>query len=85
MAGTVIGGKKAAAKNMARDPDFYKKIGRRGGQNGTTGGFATHKLCDGECNLDHIFGLEHKKAQCAGHKGGEISRRKPNASKVPNQ
>ena len=40
MGGTLEGGRKAAAKNLASDPDFYKKIGRKGGQNGTTGGFA---------------------------------------------
>lgn len=26
-----LGGKKAAAKNLAKDPDFYKKIGKLGG------------------------------------------------------
>lgn len=39
MAGTRGGGPKAAAKNLAIDPDFYKNIGRKGGRNGTTGGF----------------------------------------------
>ncbi|PPH13381.1 hypothetical protein C5C71_01920 [Rathayibacter sp. AY1C1] len=42
MAGTVEGGRKAAAKNLANDPNFYKKIGRIGGRNGTTGGFAAN-------------------------------------------
>lgn len=27
------GGLKAAATNKANDPDFYKKIGKKGGQN----------------------------------------------------
>ncbi|PPG91615.1 hypothetical protein C5C39_06930 [Rathayibacter sp. AY1F3] len=42
MAGTVEGGRKAAAKNLANDPNFYRKIGRIGGRNGTTGGFAAN-------------------------------------------
>ena len=61
MGGTLEGGKKAAAKNLANDPDFYKKIGRKGGQNGTTGGFAA---MDRELHL------------IASRKGGAISRRK---------
>ena len=40
MAGTVAGGKLAAQKNLAKDPDFYAKIGAKGGRNGRTGGFA---------------------------------------------
>jgi len=60
MAGTKIGGAKAAAKNLAKDPDFYKKIGARGGANGHTGGFAA--------NPDL--------ARVAGAKGGRISRRR---------
>lgn len=61
MAGTVEGGKKAAAKNLEKDPEFYKKIGRKGGQNGRTGGFAANK----------------ELARRAGRKGGRISRRGP--------
>ncbi len=60
MAGTIPGGRKAAAKNLAKDPDFYAKIGARGGKNGHTGGFAANP------NL----------ARIAGAKGGRISRRK---------
>ena len=41
MAGTKAGGQKAAATNKARHgANFYAKIGRKGGQNGKTGGFA---------------------------------------------
>ena len=40
MAGTLEGGLKARDKNLANDPDFYKKIGAKGGSNGNTGGFA---------------------------------------------
>jgi len=59
MAGTKAGGKLAAAKNLARDPLFYSKIGRKGGVNGHTGGFAANP----------------ELARIAGAKGGRISRR----------
>jgi len=60
MAGTKTGGKKAAAKNLARDPLFYAKIGAKGGRNGKTGGFAANP----------------ELARIAGAKGGKISRRR---------
>lgn len=60
MAGTVAGGKKAAAKNLANNPNFYREIGRKGGKNGTTGGFASNP----------------ELARLAGAKGGRISRRR---------
>lgn len=60
MAGTAAGGKKAAEKNLARDPNFYAKIGAKGGTMGHTGGFAA--------NPDL--------ARVAGAKGGRISRRR---------
>lgn len=60
MAGTKIGGLKAAAKNLARDPHFYERIGKIGGQNGKTGGFASNP----------------ELARIAGAKGGRISRRR---------
>lgn len=59
MAGTKAGGQKAAAKNLKKDPNFYAKIGRKGGQNGRTGGFAANP----------------ELARIAGAKGGRISRR----------
>ena len=59
MAGTINGGRKAAQKNLAKDPDFYVKIGRLGGVNGHTGGFAAN----------------HELAKVAGAVGGRISRR----------
>jgi general stress protein YciG len=64
MAGTKQGGQKAAAKNLQRDPNFYAKIGAKGGKNGTTGGFAA--------NPDL--------ARIAGAKGGRISRRRKNVA-----
>lgn len=66
MAGNKIGGKKAAAKNLARDPEFYAKIGAKGGRNGRTGGFAANP----------------ELARIAGAKGGRISRRKKVAQTV---
>ncbi len=61
MAGTKAGGQKAAATNKARHgSDFYAKIGRKGGQNGRTGGFAANPAL----------------ARIAGAKGGRISRRR---------
>lgn len=59
MAGTVKGGKKAAAKNLANNPNFYREIGRIGGRNGHTGGFASNP----------------ELARRAGAKGGRISQR----------
>ena len=62
MAGTKAGGKKAAASNKARyGKDFYSTIGRKGGQNGHTGGFAKNRAL----------------ARVAGAKGGRISKRGP--------
>jgi general stress protein YciG len=60
MAGTKAGGKKAAATNKAKyGKDFYAEIGRKGGKNGHTGGFAANPAL----------------AKIAGAKGGRISRR----------
>jgi general stress protein YciG len=70
MAGTLAGGKLAAQKNLASDPDFYRKIGAIGGRNGTSGGFAVAIPCD----CDRIEG-PHLKRQCAGKVGGTVSRK----------
>ena len=59
MAGTKLGGKKAAEKNLANDPNFYRRIGAIGGKKGTTGGFFANR----------------ELARTAGAKGGKISRR----------
>ena len=60
MAGTKAGGKKAAQKNLQRDPEFYAKIGAKGGRRGHAGGFAANP----------------ELARIAGAKGGRISRRR---------
>lgn len=62
MAGTRAGGMAAAATNKKNDPDFYKRIGRLGGANGRTGGFA-----DGEAGRE--------RARIWGAVGGRISKR----------
>lgn len=62
MAGTKAGGLKTAATNKLKyGEDFYSKIGRIGGSNGTTGGFAANR----------------ELARIAGQKGGRKSRRGP--------
>lgn len=76
MAGNTIGGKKAAAKNLASNPNFYAEIGRKGGSatfasHGSYKGFAQ----DIECDCDLIDG-PHFVKKCAGKKGGRISKRK---------
>lgn len=68
MAGTREGGLKAAAKNKANDPNFYRDIGRIGGANGHTGGFASETV-----GADGLTGLQ--RAVIAGAKGGRISKR----------
>ena len=60
MAGTKAGGLKAAATNIERyGENFYARIGKVGGQNGHTGGFAANPAL----------------ARVAGAKGGRKSRR----------
>lgn len=60
MAGTKIGGKKASTTNREKyGSDFYREIGRKGGRNGHTGGFAANP----------------ELARIAGAKGGRLSRR----------
>lgn len=69
MSGTLEGGKKAAKTNKERHgKNFYANIGRKGGKNGNTGGFASSKV-----GKDGLTGLE--RAAIAGRKGGEISKR----------
>ncbi len=72
MAGTKVGGVKAAQTNKAKyGSDFYASIGAKGGQKGKTGGFASDKKGN-----DGLTGRE--RARLAGSKGGRISRRSKN-------
>lgn len=67
MPGTKAGGLKAAQTNKQKHGEnFYREIGRKGGRNGHTGGFAV---------VDEN-GV-HTLAKLAGAKGGSISRRGP--------
>lgn len=67
MSGTRSGGLKARKTNLEKyGKDFYREIGRKGGRNGHTGGFAV---------VDEN-GV-HTLAKVAGAKGGSISRRGP--------
>lgn len=71
MPGTIEGGKKACKTNLERHgKDFYANIGRKGGKNGHTGGFASDKV-----GKDGLTGLE--RAAIAGRKGGQLSKRGP--------
>lgn len=71
MVGTKAGGLKAAATNKARHGEgFYSRIGKKGGQNGHLGGFASEVI-----GKDGLTG--HERARIAGAKGGSISRRGP--------
>ena len=60
MAGTKAGGQKILEANLARDPDFYKKIGAKGGS---------------KSGISKGFGVNRKLAVEAGRRGGLISRR----------
>ena len=67
MSGTIVGGKKAALTNKIKHgSDYYVRIGRKGGQNGHTGGFASNP----------------ELAKLAGQKGGKISKRGMSKAKI---
>lgn len=69
MAGTKAGGQKAASTNKTKyGKDFYAEIGRKGGRNGHTGGFAANP----------------ELAREAGRKGGRISKRGKAKKKTAN-
>lgn len=71
MAGTKAGGRKAAETNKRlHGPDFYAQIGRKGGQNGNTGGFATETP-----GKDGLTGPQ--RAKLYGAIGGRKSKRGP--------
>lgn len=74
MPGTVAGGRKAAATNKAKDPNFYRRIGKIGGSapSATPGGFGSDLI--GE---DGLTGRE--RARIAGSRGGQVSKRKKRA------
>lgn len=65
MAGTVEGGKRAAEKNLASDPEFYNKIGSMGGKKGAADGV-----------IKGFAAMTPEKRREAGRKGGWNGRRK---------
>lgn len=72
MAGTIEGGRKAAAKNkMLYGEDFYKRLGHLGGKAQHNGGFAN----DTVVGRDGLTGRQ--RAVVVGRKGGKASRRRP--------
>ena len=69
MGGTRAGGLKAAETNKNKyGKNFYAEIGRKGGHNGTTGGFASDKV-----GKDGLTGWE--RATKVGAIGGKKSKR----------
>lgn len=68
MAGTREGGLKAREANLARDPDFYKKIGAKGG-----------KVIRPETRY---FRKHPEAARVVGSIGGQISRKPKGVSKT---
>lgn len=74
MAGTVLGGQKAAATNKVKyGQKFYAEIGAMGGRKSNNGGFASYKV-----GPDGLTGRE--RARIAGQVGGRKSRRTPKKS-----
>ena len=70
MVQTREGGRKTAQTIKEKwGSDFYREIGRKGGKNGHTGGFASDVV-----GRDGLTGKE--RARIAGKKGGTISKRK---------
>lgn len=61
MSGCREGGLKAKAKLLAKDKDFYRKIGRKGGS--------------AETSEPKGFACNPERARIAGAKGGRISKR----------
>lgn len=69
MAGTTEGGKLAAQRNKEKyGPDFYAKIGAKGGKSSGTGGFASDKK-------DTMGMTGRQRAAYWGRIGGTISKR----------
>lgn len=71
MAGTKAGAAKAKKTKRERyGKDYFAEIGRKGGTNGHTGGFASETV-----GKDGLTGWE--RAKLAGAKGGKIGKRGP--------
>ena len=69
MAGTKEGGLKAAVTNKIKHgKDFYAEIGRKGGKNGHTGGFASNPELAKIAG--RIGGLKSKRGKAKRNKNG---------------
>ncbi len=66
MSGSVAGGLKARDKNLAKDPDFYRKIALQSQESWKANG-----------RKPRGFAYDPELARIAGTKGGTISRRRP--------
>ena len=66
MGGTVAGGKLAAKKNLANNPNFYREIALK-----------AQESWDRNGRKPRGFAANRELARTAGAKGGSISRRKP--------
>lgn len=64
MPGTIEGGQKAAAKNLAKDPDFYRKIALKAQEKWKANG-----------RKPRGFAYDPELARVAGAKGGRASRK----------
>lgn len=70
MSGTKAGGRKAARRNKENfGEDYYRIIGAQGGEQGTTGGFASSKI-----GADGLTGRQ--RAKIVGVKGGHNRHKK---------
>lgn len=76
MAGTKLGGKRAAATVMKTDPDFFKRIGAIGGRNGAGWEY--------QLGGTRASGFAHPNSDPveSGRKGGTISRRNGRGKRV---
>lgn len=72
MAGTKEGGMKAKEKNLAKDPEYYSKLGRVGG-----------KATSRDIGKPKGFAANPELASRAGKKGGATSSRKGRPNKKP--
>ena len=73
MGGTHEGAKKTAARLLAKDPDYYKKLR------------AKHKKPTGGLHSSAGFDKDPARARLAGSKGGKASKRKKATTPTPDQ
>ena len=71
MTNTKEGAQKARDHNLAKDPNYYKNIGRIGGRAPTTGGFKDKELAKraSKAGLKKRWGNKHADDNLAVHDG----------------